>query len=202
MVTLLQSEQMYASTATALPLQHQFMQHWSKAKFSLLEGINLVDYSYDPDDYIRGREERSYFEREIERFRRDLDDEIRRDREDNARNLADDARRRLEADMKRMTVDDLRRIVNDPSIRVTSGGRISSRRPSGRDVIASSGQFDASNVLGQIKKPRKKNVKHCKNLSKCLEQANKELRTTKGKLRKGKTQADIMRRAHKLMKKC
>ena len=39
-------------------------------------------------------------------------------------------------------------------------------------------------------------------LSMCLRQANAELRTKSGKLRKGKTQADIMRRAQKLLRKC
>jgi len=51
------------------------------------------------------------------------------------------------------------------------------------------------------KKPRKKNKKHCKNLSTCLRQANAELRTKKGKLRKGKTQADVMKRAQRLLRK-
>jgi len=51
------------------------------------------------------------------------------------------------------------------------------------------------------KKPRKKNKKHCSNLSQCLRQANKEMRKKNGSLRKGKTQADIMRRAQRLMKK-
>lgn len=169
----------------------------------------MVEYSFDRDDFM-DRDPRGLFSRtEMRQDERDLAEERAAYERDLAREIEDDRRRmdaaaraRLEAALMPMTVEDLRAAVNNPNIRVTSGGRISSRGPSGRDVIASSGQFDASNVLGQIKKPRKKNVKHCKNLSKCLEQANKELRTTKGKLRKGKTQADIMRRAHKLMKKC
>jgi hypothetical protein len=38
-------------------------------------------------------------------------------------------------------------------------------------------------------------------LKKAVTEANKRLRTKSGKLRKGKTQADVMRLAHRLMKK-
>jgi len=44
---------------------------------------------------------------------------------------------------------------------------------------------------------RKKNPK----LKKALQQANQKLRTKSGKLRKGKSQGDVMKMAHKLMKK-
>jgi len=37
-----------------------------------------------------------------------------------------------------------------------------------------------------------------KKMSQALEQANEELRKTNGELRKGKTQADVMARAHKI----
>ena len=40
-----------------------------------------------------------------------------------------------------------------------------------------------------------------KNLSRALREANAKLRTKSGKLRKGKTQADVMRLAQKLKKK-
>jgi len=136
-------------------------------------------------------EERAAFERDLAR-----------EREEDRRAMDAAARARLEAALIPMTVEDLRRAVNDPNIRVTSGGRISSRRPSGRDVIRSSGQFAMQGFDLPKKKPRKKNKKHCKNLSKCFEQANAELRKINGQLRKGKTQADIARRAHRLMKKC
>lgn len=142
---------------------------------------------------------------------RDMRDEIRREREleemvrqDDLRRMDDAAASKFEEAMKELTVDDLREMVNNPEIRVTSGGRISSRRPSGRDVIRRSGQFSRGSMLLGIdtrKKPRKKNKKHCKNLSQCLRQANAELRTKKGSLRKGKTQADIMRRAQRLLRK-
>ncbi len=139
---------------------------------------------------------------------RDMRDEMRREREledmvraDDQRRMDDAAAARFEAAMRELTVDDLREMVNNSNVRVTSGGQISSRRPSGRDQIRRSGQFSRANLLPRVKTPRKKNKKHCKNLSQCLRQANAELRTKKGKLRKGKTQADVMRRAQRLLRK-
>lgn len=92
----------------------------------------------------------------------------------------------------------IRRKVED-----TYAGASKKRLSKGRQTIRRSGQFSRANLLMGInpKKPRKKNKKHCKNLSQCLRQANAELRTKKGKLRKGKTQADVMRRAQRLLRK-
>jgi predicted DNA-binding protein (UPF0251 family) len=47
------------------------------------------------------------------------------------------------------------------------------------------------------KRSRRKNPK----MAEALRMANKKLRTAKGLLRKGKTQGDVMRLAHKLKKK-
>jgi hypothetical protein len=98
--------------------------------------------------------------------------------------------------------------INNPLVQVTPDGKISSRplrrtmrAPSGRDIIRSSGQFTMQGFDLPVKKPRKKNKKHCKNLSSCLRQANAELRKKNGQLRKGKTQADIIRRAQRLLRK-
>lgn len=49
----------------------------------------------------------------------------------------------------------------------------------------------------ESKKIRRKNPK----MAEALRMANKKLRTAKGLLRKGKTQGDVMRLAHKLKKK-
>ena len=168
-----------------------------------------MEYSFDRDDFM-DRDPRGLFDRpDVRQDERDRAEEraaferdLAREREEDRRAMDAAARARLEAALIPMTVEDLRRAVNDPNIRVTSGGRISSRRPSGRDVIRSSGQFAMQGFDLPKKKPRKKNKKHCKNLSKCFEQANAELRKINGQLRKGKTQADIARRAHRLMKKC
>ena len=171
--------------------------------------IPLVEYSFDRDDLLRRDAGRDDSRREDRFDRRDFDEERRayerdleRERQDDQRRMDAADRARLEAELMRMSAEDLRMVVNDSNMRVTSRGRISSRRPSGRDIIRSSGQFTMQGFELPSKKPRKKNKKHCKNLSSCLRQANAELRTKSGKLRKGKTQADIMRRAQRLMKKC
>jgi hypothetical protein len=170
---------------------------------------------YEREDFPEffGPTDRREFERDMrfdfrdfEEERRDALAELERERREDARSLSAEARKLLEDGMKQMSVDDLRDLVNNPAMKITPEGRISSRRvtrmPSGRDVIRRSGQFAMQGFDLPVKKPRKKNKKHCKNLSMCLRQANAELRTKSGKLRKGKTQADIMRRAQKLLRKC
>ncbi len=52
-----------------------------------------------------------------------------------------------------------------------------------------------------VKKVSKKARTSRKNLSKALRQANEKLRTKSGKLRKGKTQSDVMRLAQRIKKK-
>jgi hypothetical protein len=177
--------------------------------------IPLVEYSFDRDDFM-DREPRGLFDDREMRRERDLRDEIARERAMLERDRMDDEMRRAEteaAKLEQTKVEDLstRAIVeaiNNPLVSVTSDGKISSRRPrrtmrapSGRDVIRRSGQFTMQGFDLPVKKPRKKNKKHCKNLSSCLRQANAELRKKNGQLRKGKTQADIMRRAQRLLRK-
>jgi len=178
-------------------------------KFSPLEGISLVEYSFDRDDFRRDERDRRedwrderIDERDYAEERRAYEADLDRERAEDRRAMDAAARARLEAALIPMTVEDLRAAINNRSIRVTSGGRISSRRPSGRDVIRSSGQFTMQGFAIQAKKPRKKNKKHCKNLSQCFREANRKLRKANGQLRKGKTQADVARMAHRLMKKC
>jgi hypothetical protein len=177
--------------------------------------IPLVEYSFDRDDFD-DRDPRGLFDRDEMRRERDLRDEIARERALMERDRMDDEMRRAESEaakLEKTKVEDLstRAIVeaiNNPLVSVASDGKISSRsrrrsmrRPSGRDIIRQSGQFTMQGFDLPVKKPRKKNKKHCKNLSTCLRQANAELRTKSGKLRKGKTQADIMRRAQRLLRK-
>lgn len=171
--------------------------------------IPLVEYSFDRDDLLRrdagrddSRREDRFDTRDRDEERRAYERDLAREREEDRRALDARAKAEFESSLMSMTAEDLRQMVNDPEIRVTSGGRISSRRPSGLDTIRRSGQFSFANIAPPLPKKRKKNKKHCKNLSKCFEQANAEMRTLKGKLRKGKTQGDIARRAHRLMKKC
>lgn len=72
----------------------------------------------------------------------------------------------------------------------------------GRDVIRRSGQFSRMALSPRtIPKRGRKKTKTDKTMSKALAQANKELRKKNGQLRRGVTQADIMRRAHRLRRK-
>ena len=100
-------------------------------------------------------------------------------------------------------------MINDPSVEIanTENGRIPIRfgpNSVGRQQIRRSGQFSRSNLVGGInlesKRTRKK-TKTDKNMSRALAEANSKLRTKNGKLRKGKTQADVMKLAHRLRKK-
>jgi hypothetical protein len=180
----------------------------------------LVDYSFDRDDFF-DRDPRGLFDQERARdLQRDFDQE-RRDREradelerrgasraeqrragEAKQDANDDDMSRIRRTLSEMPMEEMVELINNPRVMITPRGITSSRRTSGRDTIRSSGQFSRANLLPPLKKPRKKNKKHCKNLSMCLRQANAELRTKSGKLRKGKTQADIMRRAQRLLKKC
>lgn len=51
------------------------------------------------------------------------------------------------------------------------------------------------------KKAARGTRKGAKNMGKAMKEANKRLRTKSGKLRKGKTQADVARLAHKIRRK-
>ena len=174
--------------------------------------IPLVEYSFDRDDFY-DRDPRGLFDREEMRRERDLRDEIARERALMERDRMDDEMRRAAeeaAKLEKTKVESLSNTaiveaINNPLVTVTPEGRISSRRvmssPSGRDVIRRSGQFSRANILPPLPKKRKKNKKHCKNLSQCFREANRKHRKANGQLRKGKTQADVARMAHRLMKK-
>ena len=62
-------------------------------------------------------------------------------------------------------------------------------------------QMPMAQPAGTPPQPKKRKGKKNPKLKKAVTEANKRLRTKSGKLRKGKTQADVMRLAHRLMKK-
>jgi hypothetical protein len=64
-------------------------------------------------------------------------------------------------------------------------------------TLGLTGEAGPEMVIPLKKRKRRKNPK----LKKALTEANRRLRTKSGRLRKGKTQADVMRLAHRLMKK-
>jgi len=99
-------------------------------------------------------------------------------------------------------------MVNDPSFKlspeavdlINDDSRMVASTGMGLVEVQASGpgQFDRSRILPR-RRTRKK-TKTDKNMSKALREANARLRTKKGMLRKGKTQADVMRLAHRLRK--
>lgn len=71
-----------------------------------------------------------------------------------------------------------------------------------RRIIASERESEGAELVA-ADKPKKRSAsskRADKKMSKALEQANEELRKQNGELRKGVTQADVMRRAHKIRK--
>ena len=100
---------------------------------------------------------------------------------------------------------DMVKMINDPEMRLMSNGDIV--RKTGRDIIRESGQFSRANLVSRLpsgvsptRKTRKK-TNTDKKMSKALRLANEKFRKKNGQLRKGATQGQIMRYAHKLLKK-
>lgn len=183
----------------------------------------MVEFSFDRDEFRpdpadrrREAERREQRERDIDRSF--MEEQQREDR------FRDEQRREMERSAQEQAI---RRVVNDPDITVdetlmeiiNDDSMVMdqdmvvrrSRRPSirpmtamtGRQVIRRSGQF-ANLALGVDVKPAKRKrrkTKTDKSMKSALTQANKELRKKNGQLRKGKTQADIMRRAHRIRRK-
>jgi len=172
-----------------------------------------MPFIVDDDDFRREDfdrfDDRDRFELDMrnreneERRRRDLEQRERdeMDRIEASMPLTVEAEKELVKVIEKVTPEEIRMIVNEPTLMISPKGRITRKPMSGRDVIRSSRQFVNTGIPLKRKKPRKKNKKHCSNLSQCLRQANSELRTKRGALRKGKTQADVMRRAQRLLKK-
>ena len=108
--------------------------------------------------------------------------------------MVNDPQFKLTQDIVDLINDDERILMSD-GVNIIETNRFS---PSIRS------QFDRASLLSRIptngKRTRKK-TKTDKTMSKALAQANKELRKKNGQYRSGVTQADIMRRAHRLRRK-
>lgn len=91
--------------------------------------------------------------------------------------------------------EEMARIINDPDMMITSAGLMR---------IPRSTQFDRSNILPNLPDDRRRTrrkTKTDKNMSKALRMANAKFRKKNGQLRKGATQAKIMKYAHRLLRK-
>lgn len=169
---------------------------------------------FDPDDFFDQRRiDRQREQNLSDRQRQDrerADDDRRRALEEQRMAVLDANRARLDAMLTLVNDDDITlsaeevAVVNDKSLRMMPDGEVVTRRPpAAREVIRRSGQFSRQNLLPRLdnrKKSRKK-TKTDKNMSKALRLANQKFRTAKGKLRKGASQAQIMKYAHKLLRR-
>ena len=102
----------------------------------------------------------------------------------------------------KMGVEELQ-MINDDNTNIVRTGNGSIPIQTARFDSAISNQFDRASLLSRLpagKRSRKK-TKTDKTMSKALAQANKELRKKNGQYRSGVTQADIMRRAHRIRRK-
>ena len=81
-------------------------------------------------------------------------------------------------------------VINDDNIMMAETGEL---------MMRLSPAAESNATMKGIRKRKK--TKTDRVMSSCLKEANKRLRTKSGKLRKGKTQADVMRLAHRLCKK-
>jgi hypothetical protein len=172
----------------------------------------MVEFSFDRDDF-RPRDDR--FD---ERERREQDRLNQMRFEDEQRSREIELQQQMELDRTRKmaeVVNDetievdkaLMNAINDPQVQMNSNGdlvRITKRNTGfGRAIRR---QFRRDAILPRIAKDVKKKTvsKTRKELnrlqSQAFQQANKELRTLKGKLRKGVSQSDIAKRAQKILK--
>lgn len=175
----------------------------------------MVEFSFDrdefrpdPEDRRREAERREQRERDMDRafFEQQQRDELEREMR---RDAQEEALRRIVNDPDIVIDEDLRNVINNPDLMMDKSMNVipaKSRPMTGRQRIRSSGQF-SNLVLGvdltnsKPKKRGRKKTKTDKTMKAALKQANKELRKKNGQLRKGVTQADIMRRAHRIRRK-
>ena len=92
-------------------------------------------------------------------------------------------------------------MINDDNTNIVRTGNGSIPIQTARFDSAISNQFDRASLLSRLPKRGRKKTKTDKTMSKALQQANKELRKKNGQYRSGVTQADIMRRAHRIRRK-
>lgn len=157
--------------------------------------------SFDPDDFIRRDSERDERRREQERIEsmraaQERQERMRRDEQRRMDRLAD-----VVNDPEIVIDTDMMRAINDPKVVMTRRGELARVERTGFGSGRFAGQFNRGmgfDLPPQApKKRRKKNPK----LAAAFREANARYRTKSGKLRKGRTQADIAKLAHRLLKR-
>ena len=146
---------------------------------------------------------------------------MRKDREREARDMRAREMERNDAMQRREEMESLARLaavvndpllkidqemlkaINDPEMVMTNGGEVARvQRRMGLGTGAFAAQFNRGMGfdLPQTKTRKTKRRKNPK-LAAAFREANARYRTKSGKLRKGRTQADIARLAHRLLKR-
>lgn len=157
--------------------------------------------SFDPDDFIRRDAERDERRREQERLDSMRAAQERQERRERERRRSMERLADVVNDPDIVIDTEMVRAINDPKVVMTSNGEIARVERTGFGSGRFAGQF--SRGMGfdlpqaRAKKKRRKNPK----LAAAFREANRRYRTKSGKLRKGRTQADIARLAHRLLKK-
>lgn len=92
--------------------------------------------------------------------------------------------------------------INDPEVVMTPNGDVArvTRRGLGTGAFAAQFNRGMGFDLPKTNRPKRKRKKNPK-LAAAFREANRRYRTKSGKLRKGRTQADIARLAHRLLKR-
>jgi len=153
--------------------------------------------SFDPDDFLRRDSDRDERAREQARI-----DSMRASQERQERQRRDEQRSRDRlmdvVNDESIAIDaEMMKAINDPSMVMTSNGELARITRRSSSPFASQFRLDKISPRPARGKRRKKNPK----LAQAFRQANARYRTKSGKLRKGRTQGDIARLAHRLMKK-
>jgi len=157
--------------------------------------------SFDPDDFIRRDSERDERRREQERL-----DSMRRaqERQERARREQQRTLDRL-ADVvndQSIVIDtEMMKAINDPKVVMTRNGELARVERTGFGSGRFAGQFDTGMGFDLPAPARKKKRRKNPKLAAAFREANRRYRTKSGKLRKGRTQADIARLAHRLLKR-
>ena len=179
----------------------------------------MVEFSFDrdefrpdPSDRRREADRREQRERDMDRafFEQQQRDDLEREQfeREMAKDAQEEAIRRVVNDPDIVIDPTLLEIINDPLMTMDKSMTVRRMRPGanrpmlGRQVIRRSGQF-ANLALGVDlpKKKTRKKTKTDKLQAEALRQANAKLRKKNGQLRKGKTQSDVMRLAHRIRKR-
>lgn len=163
---------------------------------------------FDPDDFIRRDSDRDEERREQQQL-----DAMRRAQEREQERRDSMQRREEQESMRRMAdvvndpaiqVDaDMVKAINDPDMVMTDRGeiaRVTQRRGLGTGAFGAQFNRGMGFDLPQTKARKSKRRKNPK-LARAFREANARYRTKSGKLRKGRTQADIARLAHRLLKR-